>query len=128
MNNLINTETGLANRAARNPAGFLEWDPFRSLFGGWNAVSAVEVSRDEKGYRVDVPVAGFGPSDIDVSYEDGILTVSGKSEKRNFTRTFAVPEDVDPDGIHAAVAHGMLTLTLTLHPKAQPKKIAVNVN
>ncbi|MHB8461062.1 MAG: Hsp20/alpha crystallin family protein [Vulcanimicrobiaceae bacterium] len=126
MSNLMNTESGLTGRTARNPVGFLEWDPFRSLFGGWNAVSAVEVTRDDKGYRVDVPVAGFGPNDIEVSYEDGVLTVSGKSEKRNFTRTFAVPEDVDPDGIHAVVAHGMLTLTLTLHPKAQPKKIAVN--
>jgi HSP20 family protein len=54
-----------------------------------------------------------------------MLTVSAKSEKRQFTRTLAVPEDVDAERIEANVENGMLTLTLDLLPKAQPKKIEI---
>jgi HSP20 family molecular chaperone IbpA len=54
-----------------------------------------------------------------------LLTVKGQNDKRNFSRTFTIPEDVDEERIEAKVEHGMLTLTLTLLPKAQPKRITV---
>ena len=99
-------------------------DPFRA-FPAQAYTGGVEITRTETGYTVELPVAGFKPEQIDVTLEDGILSVSGKNEKRSFTRAFTVPEEVDADGIEANVEDGMLTLTLALQPKAQPKKIAV---
>ena len=100
------------------------WDPFRGMFP-MNQLSGMEVSRTESGYTVEIPVAGYSPDQIEATLEDGVLTVTGKSEKRSFTRSVIVPEDVDSERIDAKVENGMLTLSLTLHPKAQPKKIAI---
>jgi len=101
------------------------FDPFRNFVSTMAPLSGVDVARTESGYTVEIPVAGYKPEEIDVTFEDGVVTVNGKSEKRTFTRTLVVPEDVDPEQINAHVENGMLTLTLALHPKAQPKKIAI---
>jgi len=101
------------------------WDPFRNFVSTMAPLSGVDVSRSESGYTVELPVAGFKPDEIDVTFEDGVVTVNGKSDKRTFTRTLVVPEDVDPEQISAHVENGMLTLTLALYPKAQPKKIQI---
>lgn len=108
----------------------LGFDPFRNFFTGFGAGFApstgLEVTRNEAGgYVVEIPVAGFKPNEVEVTLEDGILTVRGMSEKRQFTRSLLLPEDIDGDNIGAKVEHGLLTLTLNVHPKALPKKIAV---
>jgi HSP20 family molecular chaperone IbpA len=61
-----------------------------------------------------------------VTYKDDVISVIGKSERRSFTRSFTVPEDVDPDRIEARVSDGMLVLTLSRRPEAQPRRVAVN--
>ncbi|MBV8066764.1 MAG: Hsp20 family protein [Candidatus Eremiobacteraeota bacterium] len=48
-----------------------------------------------------------------------------KSDRRSFTRSFSVPDDVDPDKIETRVDDGMLVLTLSRRPEAQPRRIAV---
>jgi HSP20 family protein len=100
-------------------------DPFRNFMNGMHGFSGVEIGRTDTGYTVEIPVAGYKPEQIDVTLEDGVLTVSGKNDKRQFARSLTVPDDVDHERIEARVEDGMLTLTLTLLPKAQPKKIAV---
>ena len=101
------------------------FDPFRNFISTMAPLSGVDVVRSDDGYTVEVPVAGYKPEEIDITFEDGVVTVNGKSDKRTFTRTLVVPEDVDPEQISAHVENGMLTLRLALHPKAQPKKIQI---
>lgn len=130
MNSLVNRER--ANQKGGvlpRPFGDL-WglDPYRNFASTMPGLSSIEVSRSESGYVVEIPVAGFRPEDIEVTLEDGLVSVRGKNEKRSFTRTLTVPEDVDEERIEANVEHGMLTLTLNLLPKAQPKKIAIKSN
>jgi HSP20 family molecular chaperone IbpA len=122
MSNLSTTTRG---SLARNSFDLLGWDPFRSLFGSWNSGIGIEVTRTDTGYEVEMPVAGFAPNQIDVTVEDGVLTASGKTEKRSFRRSVVLPEDIDTEAIDAKVENGLLTLTLKLHPKAQPKRIEV---
>jgi HSP20 family protein len=114
--------------AQRSLGDMLGWDPFRNFFAGASgAFGGIEVNRSEAGgYTVEIPVAGYKPHEIDVTLEDGVLTVSGKSEKRQFTRSLLLPDEIDGENIEAKVEHGLLTLTLNVHPKAQPKKITVN--
>ncbi|HEY9181333.1 MAG TPA: Hsp20/alpha crystallin family protein [Candidatus Baltobacteraceae bacterium] len=95
----------------------------RLLAGGGSY--GIDIARTETGYTVEVPVPGFKPEHIEVTLEDGMLTVKGKNEKRNFSRTFTIPDDVDEERIEANVEHGMLVLSLTLTPKAQPKRISI---
>lgn len=101
------------------------FDPLRAFFGQAQYGLAAEVQRTENGWNVEIPVPGYRPDQIDVTVEDRVLTVTGKTERRNFQRSILLPEEVDADAIEANVENGMLTLALRLHPKAQPRKIEV---
>jgi HSP20 family protein len=105
------------------------FDPLRAVFGSapqYGGFSG-EVQKAEDGWTVEIPVPGFKPDQIDVTVEDRVLTVTGKTERRSFQRSILLPEEVDAETINAKVEHGMLTLGLHLHPKAQPRKIEVKV-
>jgi HSP20 family protein len=102
----------------------LGFDPFQSLRSNWGF--EYDVSRTEDGYEVEVPVPGYKPEQIDVTLKDGVLSVSGKSERRTFSRSFTVPEDVDADEIEGRVNDGMLVLNLRRRPETQPKRIIIN--
>jgi HSP20 family molecular chaperone IbpA len=122
----------LANRenaglSWRSPfSDLLGFDPFRSFFPTVAQYHGLEITKNDSGYTVEIPVAGYKPEQIDVTLDQNVLTVSGKSEKRQFTRSLLLPEEIDPETIQANVQDGMLTLHLSFHPKAQPKKIAVS--
>lgn len=85
-----------------------------------------EVTRNETGYVVEVPIPGFNSSNVEITLKDGILSVNGRSEKRSFSRSLTVPEDVDPEKISATIEDGLLSITLERRPEAQPKRIAIN--
>jgi len=101
----------------------LGFDPFQSLRSNWGF--EYDVTRTEHGYDVEVPVPGFKPEQIDVSFKDGVLSVNAKSDRRSFSRAFTVPEDVDQEAIEARVTDGMLVLSLHRKPEAQPRRIQV---
>lgn len=125
MPELANREN--ARLAWRSPfSDLLGFDPFRSFYPTVAQVHGVEITKTENGYSVEIPVAGYKPEQIDVTLDQNVLTVSGKSDKRQFTRSLLLPEEIDPETIQANVADGMLTLGLSFHPKAQPKKISVS--
>jgi HSP20 family protein len=112
------------NLAGRSLFGdVLGFDPFRAMTAGPGY--GFDTSRTENGLRVELPVPGFRPEQIDVTIEDRVLTIVGKSERRNFTRSIVIPEEIDAENIGATVEHGLLSLDLQVHPKAQPRKIAV---
>jgi len=128
-NSLARANGGLQKTDAR-PATWapftdlLGFDPFQSLRTNYGF--DYDVTRTESGYDVEVPVPGYKSEQIDITFKDGILTVVGKSERRSFSRSFTVPDDVDQDRISARVADGMLHLSLDRRPEAQPRRIAVN--
>jgi HSP20 family protein len=104
-----------------------DFDPFRVLFSGnWNQMLGMNVTRQENGYELEMPVPGFRPEDLDVNYQDGVITVSGRNDRRTLTRSFTVPDDIDEENIQATVEHGMLTITLRRTPQKQARKIAVS--
>lgn len=112
MTTLVRSFNGM--REARAP---------RSLFGelfGYN------VTRTERGYEVELPVPGYGPEQIEVTLKEDALTITGTSEKRTFTRTLVITDEIDPEGISARVEHGLLTIALNRRAEAQPRKITVS--
>ena len=123
MAELMRTNAGLARPALNE---WLGWDPFRTFFGNYGGAAGMEINRTDAGYTVEIPVAGVKPDQIDVTLENGLLSVVGKTDKRSFTRTLLLPDEIDPDNVVARVEHGLLTLTLNVHPKAQPKKIQIS--
>ena len=102
------------------------------------AVDIVE-ENDRFILRADVP--GVAREDIDVSMEDGILTIAGErqTEKHEevegvkrfervsgkFYRRFTLPETADAEGIAARSANGILEVTIPKLPEVQPRRITV---
>lgn len=95
---------------------------------------------NENEYEIEVAVAGFSEDELDVEMQNGELFVRGESKAddtrtgnyihqgiaaRNFTRTFALADNVEVKG--AVVKNGILTVKLEVfvpeHEK--PKKIAI---
>jgi len=119
--------------------------PERALFGSSTRAlkPALEMTRDDKGYRLTVELPGLSEKDVEIGLADGVLTVSGEkkeetgrkekgvllSERRfgSFRRQVALPDDVDPDKITAQFKDGVLTVTLARDDKAPPRsrKIAI---
>lgn len=112
------------------------YEPFRSFgtrLSEWLA-PASEASSDDKVYRIAVELPGVVENDVDVTVDDGMVTVRGeKKESReekgdtwyfserqygSFTRSFRLPADADEDGLRAELKDGVLTLTV---PRAAPE-------
>ena len=95
----------------------------------------------ETEYAIEVAVAGFEEDELDVEVVDGELVIKGESKTntvdpnagnylhqgiaaRNFTRTFALPDDAEVTG--ATVKNGILTVNVVVHiPESTKKKIAI---
>lgn len=102
------------------------------------AVDIVE-EKDRFILRADVP--GVARDDIDVSMEDGILTIAGERQtdkhedaggvKRfervsgKFYRRFTLPETANAEGIAARSANGILEVSIPKLPEVQPRRITV---
>ena len=102
---------------------------------------AVDIKEAKDAYEVVADVPGVETKDIDVSLEDGVLTVKGerKSETNDegegfttterthgsFTRRFTLPDTADADNISAKMKYGVLKLHIPKKEKVLPKKISV---
>jgi HSP20 family protein len=101
----------------------LGYDPFRRFFS--NVDPQIDVIRTDEGFEVEIPVAGFKTDQIEIVVKENILTLTGKSERRAFTRSLKLPDDVDTQSIEATVDNGLLSLVLKRHPEAQPRRIEI---
>jgi molecular chaperone IbpA len=96
----------------------------------------------ENTYVVEIAVAGFEESELDVEVKEGELIVKGEKQSkedeetkvdylhqgianRNFLRTFALAENVEVQ--NASVKNGVLAITVEhiVPESAKPKKIAI---
>jgi HSP20 family protein len=95
-------------------------------------------TNDEFIFQADLP--GVKAGDVDVSYENGVLTISGKVEPRqpgqtnylwqeygvgNFYRQFTLSTAIDPDGIRAELKNGVLELHVPKAESAKTRKIEI---
>jgi HSP20 family protein len=92
-------------------------------------------------FKADVP--DIKPEDIEVSFDNGTLTLKGKREFEkkegnggyhrlersygSFTRAFTLPDTVDPEKLAADYKNGVLTVTIAKKEIAKPKAVKVNV-
>jgi HSP20 family protein len=99
---------------------------------------AVDVTEDDKAYKITAELPGLEEKDIDVTASGGMLTIKGeksyeKDEKDkdrhiseraygSFQRSFALPDGVDADKIAAELAKGVLAVTLPKTAQAQKQQ------
>ncbi len=103
---------------------------------------SVDVHEDERALTFEFELPGVNPEQVDVSFENGLLTVRGEKraqrEQREgaryhhtersygtFTRSFQLPQSVDESAIEASFDHGVLMVRVPKAQRPQPKKIEI---
>jgi HSP20 family protein len=104
------------------------------------AAPRFEVDESEDGYSLSLDLPGVAPEDLNVTVEDGVLTVTGERElevpegyrarrsersRLKIDRSITLGDRVDPAGIEAKLEHGVLTLTLPKRPETKPRRIEI---
>jgi HSP20 family protein len=122
------------------------WGDFGGPRGGSPMVPAVDVTEEDNRYVVHADLPGLTKDDIEITYQDGCLTLKGekkvekKEEKKEkngrvyyrerfegkFGRNIQLPEKIDADRIEASFKDGVLELVLPFTPEAQPRRIQIN--
>ena len=112
---------------------------FEAPAAGW--LPALDVQEDKDNYTVRVELPGLKREDIEVSLNDGTLSISGERKTETvsegtevhrqeryfgkFSRTLALPTAVAADGVKAQYKDGILTVTLAKAEEAKPRQIKV---
>ncbi len=104
---------------------------------------AIDVVEKENSYEIHAELPGINKDDLNVTLEDGVLTISAETSAGNveekdgkvlrrerrygkFSRSLKVGKDVDENNIEANYKDGVLSLVLAKAEQAQAKKITIN--
>jgi len=117
-------------------------EPQNEEVGNRNWVPPVDIQESEEGYRLHDELPGLTKDDINITLENNVLRLSGerKFEKDvkkesyhriersygTFARAFALPSQVNAEGVQAAFEDGVLTITVPKAEAAKPRKIAIS--
>lgn len=105
----------------------------------WAPPVDIEESNDTLFVRAEVP--GVKPEDIDIRFENGVLTIRGERKFENatndrnfhrveraygsFVRSFTLPSSVDADHASARYENGILELAMPKRDEAKPRRIEI---
>ena len=123
------------------------WDPFAEMEEMMNMhnrfVPAVDMYETKDAVMIEMPLAGIDTKDVEVSVENGVLTVQGKSKKEHeveeknyyrkeirsgsFFRQVALPVAVKEDEVEAVFEDGLLKVTCPKTAPSQAKKVNIKV-
>lgn len=106
-----------------------------------NWIPKIDVKEQDNQYIVYADIPGIDPSAIEVSVDNGLLTIKGhreseeKEEKQNylrverssgsFMRQMTLPESIDPSKVKAKGKNGVLEIILPKLQKGTTHKIQV---
>ncbi len=120
-------------------------DPARLLSGTATGVGMpLEVYETGDDVVVKALVPGISPESLDVTYNQGVLTLHAKSEAPEaekgwtwyvreigygeMTRSISLPVQIDVDHVETTFENGILTLRLPKAEAARPRQIKVGSN
>ncbi len=102
---------------------------------------AVDIKEEADKFLIQADIPGVKPDEIEISMEDGVLTISGErkteAETKNdnykrvertfgsFYRRFSLPDTANADAISAVSKQGVLGITIPKREAVQPRKISV---
>ena len=105
-------------------------------------IPRVDIYEETERFVVLADVPGVEAKDIDITAENGVLTIRGerRSEKKesdkngyertertsgSFLRRFTLPESANTESITAKQTNGVLEVSIPKHPQVQPRRISV---
>jgi HSP20 family protein len=111
------------------------------LFSGWTP--ALDLFQNNDNIVAVVELPGMRKEDIEISLQDGTLTISGERKEETghengatrterctgkFRRSITLPTRVDAAKVSATYKDGILTVTLPKAEEAKPKQIQINLS
>jgi HSP20 family protein len=121
----------------RMPA-FLGERPGSSMYFDFDWSPSVDISETDQEYLIRAALPAVKKEDVRVTYEDGMLTLSGERRKEEeqkgekfhrvesfygkFSRSFTLPDAIDAKVIRAEAKDGVLTVHV---PKMEAKKTKI---
>jgi HSP20 family protein len=107
--------------------------------GAW--LPPVDIHEEDNRFLLHVDLPGVDPKAVEVTSEQGVLTIRGKREETRreardgyrrieritgeFQRRFSLPETADTQNIKAKATNGVLEVTIPKLAQVQPQRIAV---
>ena len=106
-------------------------------------IPSVDIEQESDKFVVRADLPGVEPKDIQVTAENGVLTVAGernferKDEHKGsryervagrFVRRFTLPDNVQTDNIRARHSNGVLELTIPKAAAPEPKRVTVETH
>ncbi|MEO0586821.1 MAG: Hsp20/alpha crystallin family protein [Planctomycetota bacterium] len=100
----------------------------------------VDVREEESRFVVEAELPGFTKDQVEISLEDGVLSLTAERKpaetpdgqhhvrERRYTRVarkFSLPQSVDPNAVEAALADGVLTLSIGKRDEVKARRIEV---
>ncbi|PYP53203.1 MAG: type III effector protein, partial [Gemmatimonadetes bacterium] len=109
---------------------------------GFNWTPAVDIKENDSEIRLDLELPGLKPEDVELTAENGVLTVRGekKTERKegeenryhvvertygSFFRTFQLPQGIDEEQVKAEFENGILSIHIPKAALPQPKRIQI---
>jgi HSP20 family protein len=133
---------GLGSLFSRSPVHLPEGQEEQIAVPEWTPL--VDISEDDKEYRIKVELPEVKKEDVKVTAEEGTLSIMGerkfeKEEKGrkyhrveraygSFGRSFSLPDDASPAKVSAEFKDGVLTVHLLKDEKAKPQHVEVKVS
>jgi HSP20 family protein len=120
----------------------MAWEPFRDLGlvnRGLVFAPSFDVKETKDGFLFKADLPGVKEKDLDIALTGNRLTVAGRREEEKkeegdryfawerssgaFTRSFTLPEGIDPDHAQAELKEGVLTISVAKKPEVKARKI-----
>ena len=122
---------------------------FQKAFGGaanghrpaHQGYAPLSVWEDQQQLHIAVDLPGLQPADVDVTVEDGKLSIRGERKAAEgaqgryderaygrFERVIALADTIDQGSVAAQLRDGVLHVTLGKKPETQPQRVVVKYN
>jgi HSP20 family protein len=117
----------------------MTWEPYERPLAGFTPRFEIKERDDAFVFAADVP--GVKETDIDISIQNGVLTISGRREVEQrqenetyyayereygtFSRGFSLPDVADADRVEARLDSGVLIVTIGKKSEAKPRKVSL---
>lgn len=106
----------------------------------WRAPASIWEA--DHAYHIELDAPGVNKEDVELTFDKGTLQVTlerraPEGERTNWhnergygkiSRSVSLPDTVDPETLSAELTNGVLHVTVTKRPEAQPKKIDIKVS
>jgi len=118
---------------------YLPMDDADLSISGW--LPAVDIKEEDNRFLVRADIPGVEPKDVEVTMENGVLTIKGTRESEvkedrddyyrvervsgEFYRRFTLPDSADPDKITAHCDKGVLEIEIGKGEAHKAKRIPV---